>query len=555
MARIILAPISTALATNFTGLPATGLTILHKNVDEVVDSLPSFPASPPGDGDTSYCQSTSNVATLRFAFTPPVEAGDQTHYLIAYPEIGYRYTTTPTPLAYSNTFNIYKDGDLIATKIVADSAGTNWVQLDDPEGVLSLVLREPIEYTKADAESSVWELEVVATSDQPIRITAIQLVFNTGYAETPQGGVKLGGNIDIGAERPARVGVKVGGAIPVIFDEQPSGGIRVFPTSSVKDFNDSNPFHEGGCTVGGSIIEAFFSKKGFLVKTFDITKDIVFTYSGGKLNDSPNASLGGEASPVLIENGINNLFDDITPREADDGQVDYRCFYVFNQHEDETIFNIKSWINSEVEKGSDIRLGIEARDELQSIILDAIPSSGYFSVRYEASNPLGFVPVLVEVPQGSLSFEDFLAAFSENFQTALRLNPDLRDVIVNASTFGTGILFEVLFENLDGKREQENLTIVENTLSPSVSILVKKIVRGAPINSIAPEINFDITPPGGVSFSQPNNDFPFVIPKLREGEGFHLWVERTIAVDDEPIANDGFALGLSVEPIEPAEVT
>jgi hypothetical protein len=372
--------------------------------------------------------------------------------------------------------------------------------------------------------------------------------------ETPQGGVKLGGAIDVGAERSARVGVKVGGAVPVIFNEQPLGGIRVFPTSSIKDFNDSNPFHEGGCSVGGSIIEAFFSKKGFLVKTFDISKDIVFTYSGGRLNDSPNSSLGGEASPVLIEDGINNLFDDITPREADDGQVDYRCFYVFNQHEDETIFNIKSWINSEVEKGSDIRLGIEARDELQSIILDGIPTTGYFTVRYEASNPLGFVPVLVEVPQGSLSFDEFLIAFGKNFQDALRLNPDLRDVIVNASAFGTGILFEALFENLDGKREQENLAIIENTLSPTVGIAVKKIVRGAPINSIAPEINFNVTPPGGVLFSQPSNDFPFVIPKLREGEGFHLWVERTIAVDDEPIANDGFSLGLSIQPIEPVEV-
>lgn len=554
MGRIILEPQSTVSTSSFTGLPATGLTILHTNIDEVVDSLPTFPATPPGDGDVSYCQATSSPATLRFAFSAPVEAGDQTHYLIAYPEMGYRYTVSPTPLTYTNTFKIYKDGGLIATKAISQSNGTNWVQIDDPEGVLGPVLREPIEYTKADAESSAWELEVISEADQSIRITALQLAFNTGYVETVQGGVKLGGEADTGPERTAKVGVKIGGAIPVIFDEQPLGGVQVAPTSSVKDFNDANPFHEGGILVGGSAIDVLFSKKGFLRKTFDISKDIVLTYSGGKLNDTPISSLGGEASPVLIETGINNLFDDVTPREADDGLTDYRCFYVFNQHEDETIFNIKSWISFEVEKGSDVRLGIESRDELQSVILDKVPTSGFFTIRYEASNPLGFAPVTVQVPQGTFTPEEFLNQFGQNFQDALRLNPDLRDVIVNTSTFGTGILFEVLFEKLDGKRQQENLVVGDNSLSPTTIIFVRKVVRGAPINSIASAINIDVTPPGGVVFSVPSSDFPFVIPKLREGEGFHLWVERTTAPDDDPIANDGFALGLSLEPIEPVEV-
>ena len=552
MGRIILKPISTISSSNFTGLPATGPTILHTNVDEIVNSLPTFPASPPGDGDVSYCQALAASAALRFGFSMPVEAGDQTHYLIAYPEAGYRYLSPP--FADQNTFKIYKDGNLIITKIVSEGI-IGWIQADDREGDNGL--RESIEYTKADAESSTWELEVIAdasTSATPLRITAIQLVFNTGYLEEAQGGIKLGGVADSGSERTATVRVKVGGAVTVVFDEQPSGGVQVAPTSSVKDFNDANPFNEGGILIGGSGIDVLFSKKGFLKKTFDITKDIILTYSGGKLNDSPNASLGGEPSPIPIETGINNLFGDIAPADVHDGLTDYRCFYVFNQHANETIFNIKSWINSEVVKGSSIRLGIEARDELQSVVLSAVPTSGYFTVRHEASNPLGFAPVTVQVPQVGLTSEAFLIQFSQNFQDALRLNPDLRDVIVNASTFGTGILFEILFEELDGKREQENLTIVTNSMNPTTIIIIRKIVRGAPINSVASAINFDVTPPGGVVFSTSSIEFPFVIPKLREGEGFHLWVERTSTSNDEPTADDGFGLGLSLEPVEPVEV-
>ena len=544
MGRIILEPISTVSSSNFTGLPVTGSTILHTNVDEIVDSLPTFPASPPGDGDVSYCQALAASATLRFGFSSPVEAGDQTHYLLAYPEVGYRYTSPP--INDENTFKIYKDGNLIITKVVQQNNGSSWVQLDN--------LRESVEYTKADVESSIWELELIAEASTAIRVTAIQLVFNTGYAEATQGGVKLGGNIDMGPERTAKAKVKVGGAVAIIFDEQPLGGVVASPSSDVQEFNNASPLNEGGILIGGSAIDVLFSKTGFLRKTFDINQDIVFTYSGGKLNNLPNFSLGGEASPVLVGTDINNLFDDVTSREASDGTVDYRCFYVFNQHEDETIFNIKSWINSEVEKGSDVKLGIESRDELQSVVLDKVPDSGFFTVQYESSNPLGFAPVTVNVPSGSLSPEAFLDQFAQNFQDALRLNPDLRDVIVNASTFGTGILFEVLFEELDGKRQQENLKIIDNSLSPSTDILIRKIIRGSPINSIASEINADVTPPGGVTFSTTNNEFPFVIPKLREGEGFHLWVERTTTPNDEPIANDGFSLGLSLEPVEPVEV-
>src|SRR5690606_23259664 len=49
--RIILAPNNTISVSNWTGSPTTGPTILHLNVGEFLQSIPNFPASPPGDGD------------------------------------------------------------------------------------------------------------------------------------------------------------------------------------------------------------------------------------------------------------------------------------------------------------------------------------------------------------------------------------------------------------------------------------------------------------------------------------------------------------------------
>jgi hypothetical protein len=533
-------------ATNWTGLPVNSPTSLWKNLDEGVSTA---------DDDVSYSNFSvlsGNILTL--GFENPTLSLDQKVLFIRMLIKWRRTTASSTSLSAKLLWTTHGQVQIFDETMILNSS--NYFEFSCGTGSCQTPPSESNRFalgngwTEAEAEDLTVVIEGL---DANLRITAIELELGVGYVETGSGGTVLGGTADV-VERTARVGVKVGGSVPVIFNEQPLGGILVSPNSSIKDFNDANPFHEGGILIGGSAIEVLFSKKGFLRKSFDINEDIVLTYSGGKLNDTPNASLGGEASPVIIETGINNLFDDITPREADDGQTDYRCFYVFNQHEEETVFNIKTWINTQVEKGADVRLGIEDRDELQSIILDSVPTDGFFTIRYEASNPLSFAPVTVRVPQGLLSPEAYLSEFGQNFQDALRLNPDLRDVIVNASTFGTGILFEVLFEKLDGKREQETLVVGVNELISTTNILIKKVVRGAPINSIASEINQDVTPPGGVIFSVPSNDFPFIIPKLREGEGFHLWVERTISPDDDPIANDGFGLGLSLEPIEPLEV-
>tara|TARA_Y100000034_G_scaffold86053_1_gene103159 strand:- start:5816 stop:7450 length:1635 start_codon:yes stop_codon:yes gene_type:complete len=543
MAIITLQPESVdPSSTLWTGLPNSSVSGQWENLNEGVASA---------DNDVSYSNFTSiSGNALILNFQNPTVPADKTILFV-------RLLIKWRPTSFSSTsLRVVLDGPLsIVDENMIINSSADYFTFSCGQGVCTSPPTEsnrvPLQLTEDQADLLTVTLKGL---DENLRVTAIEIELGTGVVETASGGGVLGGVADLGDTRTGFGGALIGGAVADIYVEFPSGGVLVLPSSNIRDFNDATPFLDGGTLVGGKAVEAFFPlKKGFLKKTFDISKDLLFTYSGGELNNSPDASLGGDASPVLILPGLNNLFDDITPLEADEGQIDYRCFYIFNDHATETIFNIKAWINSQVIKGADVKLGIDSKDELQSVVLDATPDTGYFTVRYEASDPFGFAPVKVERPIG-LTGDALLTEFASNFQEALRVIPDLRDVLVNASIFGTGISFEVLFEKLDGKRDQEALTIVENVLSPSVNILIRRIVRGSPINSTAAAINQDITPPGAVVFSAPTSEAPFVIPKLREGEGFHLWVERTVVPNDEDIANDGFFLGLSIEPIEPLVV-
>lgn len=56
-----------------------------------------------------------------------------------------------------------------------------------------------------------------------------------------------------------------------------------------------------------------------------------FRLTGGSDNTDPDASLGGEmSSEKLSSTAMNNLFDNVSPAEAADGDVEYRAIDVYN---------------------------------------------------------------------------------------------------------------------------------------------------------------------------------------------------------------------------------
>jgi len=83
------------------------------------------------------------------------------------------------------------------------------------------------------------------------------------------------------------------------------------------------------------------------------SSDIKFYLSGGAANSDPNASLGGAKSSVeVVDDTLNNLWDDVTGDEHSAGDTEYRCFFVKNNSA-ETAYNVKLWIQSNTTSAED----------------------------------------------------------------------------------------------------------------------------------------------------------------------------------------------------------
>jgi hypothetical protein len=80
------------------------------------------------------------------------------------------------------------------------------------------------------------------------------------------------------------------------------------------------------------------------------TTDIEFRLSGGPANTAPLSSLGGAMSTAgggVITSGVaNNLWDDVTGAQSAAGLVEYRAFYVRNNHGSLTWQSVMFWIDA-----------------------------------------------------------------------------------------------------------------------------------------------------------------------------------------------------------------
>lgn len=278
-------------------------------------------------------------------------------------------------------------------------------------------------------------------------------------------------------------------------------------------------------------------------RSFELS-DLIFVYSGGQVNHDASLSIGGDASVYEIVGSFNNLFSDVTPSQASSGYTDYRAFYIFNNHPTDTVYNMKIYIVEDATGGSNIQVGIDSRDELQNITIDQNITSGNFRIQYEPNNPNGAGAVTV-------NYDPDLSVWASNLENALNGIRDLKDVSVTGSALSEGASFDVLFTGQDGKRSQSILAITQNNLNPPSTINVSRQVSGKPINSVATSLDVVTTPPTGVSFSFPTSSSPIILPKLREGEGFAVWLKRITTSNSTALENDGFVLRVSVEPIEP----
>jgi hypothetical protein len=275
--------------------------------------------------------------------------------------------------------------------------------------------------------------------------------------------------------------------------------------------------------------------------------DISMVLSGGTVNLNVNDSIGGEPSSSPVTDGnLNNLFSDVTSEQTAAGYEDYRCVYLFNDGET-PVYEVELWIDEDFDGGAEVELGVTNRNESQRITISGgVVTGGTFTLSYRSES---FV----------VTYDPNLAVWAASLQEGLdELEDDegelfFDSVTVTAQNGGSGtVIFDIAFAGLDAKRNLDKLLLVSNALVSvdSITIFISAPSEGSPINTVAPEINVETTPPGGVVFFAATRQTPITLPILKPEDGFPLWIKRTVVAQTEAKEMDGFRLSFRSESLK-----
>jgi hypothetical protein len=129
-----------------------------------------------------------------------------------------------------------------------------------------------------------------------------------------------------------------------------------------------------------------------------VSTDIKFRLSGGAGNSDPNASLGGAKSSTEAPTG---LFDDVSSAEGTAGDIEYRCWYVHNNHGTLTLQNAVTWITTNTPSTDttvDIGVGTAAINGTEQTI--ANENTAPSGVTFSAPSSFGTALSLGSLPAG-----------------------------------------------------------------------------------------------------------------------------------------------------------
>lgn len=108
-----------------------------------------------------------------------------------------------------------------------------------------------------------------------------------------------------------------------------------------------------------------------------LSTDLKFILSGGGSNTDPDAALGGIISATeVVDDTLNNLFDNVSGAEHIAGDINYRCIYIKNNSAD-IAYASKLYIESNTPAAdSEIQIGLDlagAGDGVSTGVADTIP--------------------------------------------------------------------------------------------------------------------------------------------------------------------------------------
>lgn len=108
--------------------------------------------------------------------------------------------------------------------------------------------------------------------------------------------------------------------------------------------------------------------------------------AGDSLAGTPAGSLGKYMSQTdLVDATLENLFDNISAAEATAGDVEYRCFFIYNSHASLALTAAKVYVPAEVAGGATVKIGV---DTTAASLHDAVAAQA-LSVADESTAPVG----------------------------------------------------------------------------------------------------------------------------------------------------------------------
>ena len=273
------------------------------------------------------------------------------------------------------------------------------------------------------------------------------------------------------------------------------------------------------------------------------TSDVSFTFSGGSTNSDPEKSLGGDPSLQPILN--KRLFDNISSEETKAGRVDYRCLYINNDSNVDSLYSAVVYVAYTVPGDVTVQLGFDFSTERQNLTVtnSNFITGGSFTLVYSDTNNTDVV----------VNWDSDLSIWAGNLQTALRNVNNLDDLIVSGfSSTGfseeASVTFEIDFVGTAKQRYHEPLALKSggnNLISSQSNIIsVSKSVNGGPINRVADVIDFDTTPPNGIVFSA-----SALLGDIRPLDSIPVWIKRIVPSNSSAVENDGFVLRIKGEGI------
>lgn len=272
------------------------------------------------------------------------------------------------------------------------------------------------------------------------------------------------------------------------------------------------------------------SSKFNVINKVYMVQELTYVLSGGVINQDPDLSIGGPPSPTIIDDTVNNLFADVTGAQTNSGYTDYRCYYVFNDNEEDYV-NFEVWIDSQIASGSVCTIGVLTQNEIQNIQFVNV-SGGDFTLSLDGhvTNTIPF------------TFSSDLMA--SGIQSALRALPNANQCVVTAQGSDA---YQIEYTGINMNTAYPMMTFDVNNLLPNNPLQLAgaqftRIQGGSPVNTIAPDTGVVTTPPTGITFSEPDANSPFLIGTVRIGDGFPVWIKRVTDPETDAIANDSITV-------------